>query len=71
MLKVRRVSGRDVLSLFDEHKGTIALPREWTDQTVPSPYSSLLEQPPILDAACLIKLHQLLQLIGKRIDDAK
>jgi hypothetical protein len=37
----------------------------------PSPYSGVLEQPPILHAACLIKLRELLQLLGKRIDDAK
>ena len=71
MLKVRRVGGRELLSLFDEHTGMIALPREWTDQSPPSSYSSALEQPPILHAACLLKLHELLQLIGKRIDDAK
>ena len=71
MLKLRRVGGREVLSLFDEHHGAVALPREWTDQASPSPYFSVLEQAPILDAACLIKLSVLLQLIGKRIDDAK
>jgi hypothetical protein len=60
-----------VLSLFDEQTGTIALPREWTDQTPPSPYCSALEQPPILHATCLLKLHELHQLIGKGIDDAK
>jgi len=71
VLKVRRVGGREVLSLFDEHNGAVALPREWTDQASPSPYSSALAQAPILHAACLIKLSELVQLIGKRIDDAK
>ena len=65
MLKVRRVGGRDVLSLFDEHAGTAALPREWTDQADPSPYASALEQPPILHVACLLKLSELMQLIKK------
>jgi len=71
VLKVRRVGGREVLSLFDEHNGTLALPREWTDQAPPSPYSSVLEQAPVLHVACLIKLRELVNFIGKRIDDAK
>jgi hypothetical protein len=71
VLKVRRVGGRDVLSLLDEHIGTIALPREWTDQAPPSPYSSVLEQAPVLHVACLLKLQELIQVIGKRIDDVK
>jgi hypothetical protein len=71
VLKVRRVGGHEVLSLFDEDKGTIALPREWTDQAPPSPYSSVLDKPPILHATYLLKLCELIALIGKRIDDAK
>jgi hypothetical protein len=71
VLKVRRTGGREVLSLFDERTGTVALPREWTDQASPSVYSSVLEQAPILHATCLIKLRELVQLLGKRIDDAK
>jgi hypothetical protein len=71
VLKLRKVGGREVLSLFDEHTGTVALPREWTDQAPPSPYASVLEQAPVLHVACLLKLQELVQLIGKRIDDAK
>jgi hypothetical protein len=70
VLKRRRVGGREVLSLFDEGPGTIALPREWTDQAPPSPYASVLESPPILHTACLIKLQELVQLIQKGVDDA-
>jgi hypothetical protein len=66
VLKVRRTGGREVLSLFDEHAGTVALPREWTDQAPPSPYSDVLEQPPILDLPCLLRLRELVQVIGKR-----
>ena len=68
---MRKVGGHEVLSLFDEHNGTVALPREWTDQAPPSPYSSVLEQAPVLHVACLLKLQELIQVIGKRIDDAK
>jgi hypothetical protein len=60
-----------VLSLFDEDKGTIALLREWTDQAPPSSYSSVLDNPPILHATYLLKLYELIELIKKRIDDAK
>jgi hypothetical protein len=71
ILKMRKVGGREVLSLFDEHNGTVTLPREWTDQAPPSPYATVLEQPPILQVACLFKLQELAQAIRKRIDDAK
>jgi hypothetical protein len=71
VLKVRRVSGCEVLSLFEEGCGTFALPREWTDQASPSPYRNILEPPPILHPACLIKLHELVGMMRKRIDDAK
>ena len=71
VLKVRRVGGREVLSLFDEHNGSVALPREWTDQARPTLYSSVLEQAPVFHVACLIKLRELVNFIGKRIDDAK
>ena len=54
MLKVRRIGGHHVLSLFDEHHGTAALPQAWTDRAVPSPYATVLEEPPILHAACLL-----------------
>ena len=39
VLKVRRVGGREVLSLFDEHNGTVALPREWSRSEVGMPCS--------------------------------
>jgi hypothetical protein len=69
VLKMRRVGGQEVLSLFDEHTGTAVLPREWTDQAAPSAYSTALEPRPILHPACLLKLSELIQLIKKGIDD--
>jgi hypothetical protein len=71
VLKMRKVGGREVLSLFDEDTGMVAIPREWTDQEPPSPCSSVLEQASVLQAASLLKLQELVQAIGKRIDDAK
>jgi hypothetical protein len=58
-----------ILSLFAEGQGTIALPREWTDQASPSPSIAVLPTPPILDALCLIKLRGLVESIGKGVDD--
>ena len=71
VLKVRRVGGREVLSLFDEQSGTIALPREWTDHAPPSIASGVLPQATILHPACLIQLRELVELLKKRVDDAK
>ena len=71
VLKVRQIAGQEMLSLWDESHGTLALPRAWTDQAEPSPYASVLEPPPILHPACLLKLHELVQLTKKRFDDAK
>ena len=71
ILKMRKVGGREVLSLFDEQTGTVTLPREWTDQALSSPYASVLKQAPILHVDYLLKLQELVQVIRKRIDDAK
>ena len=68
---MRKVGGREVLSLFDEHAGTVALPREWTDQASPNPYSSVLDPAPVLHAVSLLQLLELVQMIKKRIADAK
>jgi hypothetical protein len=67
VLKRRKVGGRELLSLLDEGKGPIALLREWTDQAPPSPYAGVLEKPPILEAACLLKLLELVEGIKKRL----
>ena len=71
VLKTRRTGGREVLSLFAEGHGTIALPREWTDQAAPSLQATALPTPPILDARCLVKLRALVEHIQKGVDDAR
>lgn len=68
MLKVRRVAGQEVLSLFDERHGSVALRREWTDQALPSAYASLSEPPPILEVRCLLQLWQLKETLEKKVD---
>jgi hypothetical protein len=70
VLKRRRIGGREVLSLFDEGRGTVTVPRDWTDQAAPSLYTSGSESPPILHPACLVQLLALSKAIQKRIDDA-
>jgi hypothetical protein len=67
---LRRVGGREVLSLCDEGRGTVTVPRDWTDQAAPSLYTSGPESPPILHPVCLLQLLALSKAIQKRIDDA-
>ena len=69
---MRRVGGEQILSLLDEHtgRGSFAVPREWTDQSPPSPHSSVPEQALVLDAPCLIKLRDLVEALKKGVDDA-
>jgi hypothetical protein len=71
VLKLRRIGGREVLSLFDEGRGTVTVPRDWTDQAAPSPYAGGSDSPPILHPVCLVQLLALSQAIQKRVDDAK
>jgi hypothetical protein len=66
ILKIRKVSGREVFSLYDEQKGSLPIPRDWTDQAVLSPEAGLIEPAPILDARCLFKLHDLVQSWNKK-----
>ena len=66
ILKIRKVAGREVLSLYDEQKGSLPIPRDWTDQAVLSPEAGLIEPPPILDARYLLKLQDLVQSRHKK-----
>ena len=66
ILKIRKAAGREVLSLYDEQRGSLPIPRDWTDQAVPSANAGLIEPAPILDARCLLKLHDLVQTLNKK-----
>jgi hypothetical protein len=68
ILKIRKVAGREVFSLYDDQRGSLPIPRDWTDQAVPSAGESLIGPAPILDARCLLKLHDLVRSTAKRID---
>jgi hypothetical protein len=65
ILKVRKIAGQDVLSLYDRKRGSLTMPRAWTDQAEPSPYAGLSEPALILDVHCLLKVHELLQATSK------
>jgi Family of unknown function (DUF5372) len=60
VLKVRRLSGQDSLSVRHAELGTIAMPRDWTDWAPPG-----VEPPPgctplLIDAFGLVRLAELL-----------
>jgi uncharacterized protein DUF5372 len=69
ILKIRKIAGQEVLSLYDDKRGSLPIARDWTDQAVLSPHADLIEPAPILDARCLLKLHDLVRAAAKRIDD--
>ena len=69
ILKIRKIAGREVLSLYDDKRGSLPIPRDWTDQALPCPRAGLVEPAPILDARCLLKLQDLVRATTKSIDD--
>jgi hypothetical protein len=69
ILKIRKIAEREVLSLYDDKRGSLPIPRDWTDQAVLSPDAGLIEPAPILDVRCLLRLHDLVRAVTKRIDD--
>src|ERR1035441_3602722 len=56
VLKKRRVAGVDTLILRELERGTLSIPREWTDWADPTPYDSLTRPPHRLSADCLFEL---------------
>ena len=56
VLKQRRVAGVDTLILRELERGTLSIPREWTDWADPSSYDSLTRPPHRLAADCLFEL---------------
>jgi hypothetical protein len=69
ILKIRKMGGREVLSLYDDKRGSLPIPRDWTDQALLSPHAELIKPAPILDVRCLLKLHDLVRATTKSIDD--
>ena len=69
ILKIRKMGALEVLSLYDDKRGSLPIPRDWTDQALFSPHEGLIEPAPILDARCLLKLQDLVRAATKSIDD--
>jgi hypothetical protein len=69
ILKIRKIGGQEVLSLYDDKRGSLPIPRDWTDQALLCPHTGLIEPAPILDARCLLKLQELVRAATKTIDD--
>jgi hypothetical protein len=63
ILKTRRVSGVETLSLRSEFGGPNSVPREWTDRAEPSPYEALQIGALILEWGCLLELAELLEVV--------
>ena len=63
VLKKRRVAGVDTLILRELERGTLSVPREWTDWADPSPYDPLTRPPHRLAADCLFELVGLLDAL--------
>lgn len=64
VLKKRRVAGVDTLILRELERGTLSIPREWTDWADPTPYDSLTRPPHRLAADCLFELVALLDALA-------
>ena len=61
MLKIRKVSGVETLSLRDAERGSFEVPREWTDWAPPGTPSELPngQQPLLFDVAGALALSEL------------
>ena len=61
MLKIRKVSGVETLSLRHAERGSFAVPREWTDWAPPGTLSEPLngQQPLLFDATGALALSEL------------
>jgi hypothetical protein len=64
VLKKRRVAGIDTLILRELERGTLSVPREWTDWADPSAYDSLTLPPYRLAADCLFELAALVEALS-------
>ena len=64
VLKKRRVAGVDTLILRELERGTLSIPREWTDWADPTPYDSLTLPPHRLAADSLFELVALLDALA-------
>ena len=66
VLKVRKVSGVETLSLHHNKLGSIAVPREWTNWAPPGSQSCLGEQRLLADPWGLVALAELVTALEMR-----
>jgi len=68
VLKIRKVSGVETLSLRRAESGTFAVPREWTDWAPPGTLSEPIngQQPLLFDAAAALALSQFVCLLKRK-----
>ncbi|MFC1612075.1 DUF5372 family protein [Myxococcota bacterium] len=66
VLKSRKYAERDLLSLKGSHRGTVVVPRDWTDKADPDPYSGLERPAPILSFEHLCQLADLVTAIRRK-----
>lgn len=78
VLKSQKLEQRDVLSLKGSHRGTIVVPRDWTDKADPNPYCCSDVASPILSFEHLCTLSDLIAEIRpknrkkrKKVDEWK
>ena len=64
VLKKRRIAGVDALILRELERGTLSIPRAWTDWADPSPYDSLTQPPQRFAAEYLFELVALLEALA-------
>jgi uncharacterized protein DUF5372 len=66
VLKVRRVSGVETLSLRQAEFGSIAMPREWTDWASPDSQTAPGGEPLLIDAFGLLALTELVTSLKRK-----
>ena len=64
VLKKRRIAGVDTLILRELERGTLSIPREWTDWADPTTDDALTRPPHRLAAECLFELVALLEALA-------
>lgn len=64
VLKVRRVSGVETLSLRHADLGSFAMPRDWTDWARPEAQASATNVPLLMDAFGLVALAELIEALA-------
>lgn len=60
VLKIRRISGVEMLSLRHADLGSFAMPREWTDWAPPDKQACVSDAPLVVDAFGLVTLAELI-----------